>query len=462
MHSCLAVPLLLILVVPVVAQTHGAVIASDYITSAAVGRIDLDAPWTVTPDLEPVYNDARGRWHDGLVYILNRAGADNLQILDPEQDYATIEQFSLGLGRNVGDIAFLDDGTAYVSCYDTTELLHVDLAGGAILHVISTAAFADADGLPETGWLHRDGDRLFVTCERLDRDNWYSPVGDSYVLVMDVATREWIDCDPVTSGVQGIRLAASNPYCRPVVDGDRLLLGCVGFYGMQDGGVAVIDMTDLVSLGLEIDEAALGGDLACVASGPAGRRHVVVSDANFTTAVKAYTVGGAVTVVHQGVGFDHADIAYDGDFELFVADRRPGDAGVRVFDAASGAQLTSGPLATGMAPSSFILPPHGTETAVPDGLPVAAVTMAAPWPNPANPVTNVALVAPAGSVIELRVIDLRGRLVRRARVTAGADGRVAWTFDGRDGRGRNVASGVYRCVAQTRSGFAARSLTMIR
>jgi len=59
-------------------------------------------------------------------------------------------------------------------------------------------------------------------------------------------------------------------------------------------------------------------------------------------------------------------------------------------------------------------------------------------------------------------VDLRGRVVRRARVTADAVGQGVWSFDGRDQQGRAVASGVYRCVLQTPAGFAARSLTIVR
>ena len=441
-------------------QTHGVVLATDYVSTGTAGLMDLADPWTVTPDLAPTHADAVGRWHDGLLYVVNRAGADNIQVLDPGAGLAVVRQHSLGLGRNLQDIAFLDDGTAYVSCYDTAELLHIDPATGGILHVVSTAAFADADGLPETNRLyHRDG-LLYLTCERLDRDGWYAPVGDSYLLVLDTASRTWIDCDPVQSDVQGIRLAAANPTTDLVPAGDRLLVGCTGFYALLDGGVDVVDLDLRTSLGLEITEAELGGDLVGLTGGPDGRRHVVVSSPTFTTSVKAYRAGGGIEVLAAASAYDHAGLTWNGDGLVFVADRALGAAGVRVYDASSGAELTTGPIGTGLPPAAIILP---APTAVPViDLPGAGLSVAVPWPNPANPSTTVAFAAPAGTTVTLRLVDLRGRLVRQERVVTDAVGAGRWTFDGRGRDGRPVASGVYRCVVEGAGGFAARSLTIVR
>lgn len=458
---CLCFALSLVWCVAAAASTVGAVICSDYNASATVGRLQLGAPWTFTPNLRSVYHDAVAVWHDDLVYVVNRAGADNLQVLDPAQNFATIAQFNLGLGRGLKHIAFAQDGTAWVSCYDTAELLHVDPTNGAILHVVSTAAFADADGLPETSWLVVDEERLLVVCERLNRQHWYSPVGDSYLLVLDLATRTWVDCNPSLPGVQGILLAATNPYCEPVRDGDRLLIGCTGYYGLLDGGVDVVDLGGLVSLGLEVTETQLGGDLVDLVAGVGNRRHAVVSNTStFATALKVYTPGGTVTLLNQATGFHHADIAFDGDFQVFVADRRPGQTGIRVFDAASGAQLTSAPIATGLPPAYIALPSARPVSA--PALPLVSVALAPPYPNPANPRTRVAFTAPAGAPVDLRIVDLRGRLVRHATLTANAAGQGAWEFDGLDAWGRTVPSGVYRVVIEGAAGFDARSLTLVR
>jgi DNA-binding beta-propeller fold protein YncE len=444
------------------AWQEGVLVTSDYNSSGAIASFAREAPWSVIADRETVYADAVARWHDDLLYVVNRAGADNIQVLDPATGFATIRQYSLGLGRNLQDIAFDDQGEAYVSCYDTAELLRINPVNGQILGVISTAGFADADGLPETAWLLARGQRLFITCERLDRNHWYQPVGDSYLLVFDMTTEQWVDAAPGVPGVNGIRLAGTDPYGEPRRDGDHILVPCVGAYAVLDGGVDVVDVVQLVSLGFEITGAQLGGDVIDLTLGPDGRRLTLVSDPTFRTSIRRYDpASGQVVIVVQASGYHHADLAWDGDFQLFVADRTPLASGLRVYDALTGVQLTSAPIPTGLAPASFALPPSG-----PVGVPLvplaSALTLAAPWPNPANPLTTVRFAAPAGAVVRLRVVDLLGHAVREARVTAGEEGTGVWTFDGCDGQGRPVASGTYRVVGETPGGFAARALTVVR
>jgi hypothetical protein len=444
------------------AWQEGVLVTSDYNSSGAIASIARQTPWSVIADRETVSADVVARWHDDLVYVVNRAGADNVQVLDPAAGFATIRQYGLGLGRNLQDIAFDAQGEAYVSCYDTAELLRIDPVGGQVLGVISTAGFADADGLPETAWLLAQGDHLFITCERLDRNDWYQPVGDSYLLVFDMASEQWVDAAPEAPGVNGIRLAGTDPYGEPRRDGDRILVPCVGAYTVLDGGVDVVDTGQLVSLGFEITGAQLGGDIIDLTLGPDGRRHALVSDPTFRTSIRRYDpASGQVGIVAQASGYHHADLAWDGDFQLFVADRTPLASGLRVYDARSGAQLTSAPIPTGLAPASFALPTSG-----PDGEPpvplASALTLAAPSPNPANPLTTVRFTAPAGAAVRLRIVDLLGRAVREARVTADEEGTGVWTFDGCDGLGRPVASGSYGVVGETSGGFAARALTVVR
>ncbi|MBD3222040.1 hypothetical protein GF314_12445 [bacterium] len=442
-------------------QERAAVWATDYNTAAHVTGIDLQAPWSAGPlPGEPAYHDAVLRWHDGRVWVVNRAGADNVQVLDPAQGFDTVAQYSLGLGRNIQDIGFAPDGTAYVSCYDTAELLHIDPEDGTILDVISTAAFADQDGLPETGWLRVHDGRVFVSCQRLDRDQWYAPVGDSYLLVLDVDTGSWIDADPGQPGTQGILLAASDPYTPIAAAGDRLYVGCTGYYGVQDGGIDVIDPAALVSLGLEITESELGGDLVDLAL-TGETRHVVVADPGWVTHVQRYAPGQAPVTLLSGTAYDHADIAWDGDFQLLVADRRTSSPGVRVLDTVSGAELTTGPVSVGLPPAMIAIAAGEAPVGVHDA-PGAALAMSAPWPNPANPATSIRFGGPPGVTATVRVLDLRGRLVREVRVATDGDGRGAWVFDGRDQLGRAAASGVYRCVVETAGGYAARSFTIVR
>ncbi len=66
-------------------------------------------------------------------------------------------------------------------------------------------------------------------------------------------------------------------------------------------------------------------------------------------------------------------------------------------------------------------------------------------PNPFNPRTTLDFVLPREDRVQVRVLDMRGRVVRElmsARLPAG-DHTVVW--DGRDNDGRELPSRVYRC-----------------
>ncbi len=64
-------------------------------------------------------------------------------------------------------------------------------------------------------------------------------------------------------------------------------------------------------------------------------------------------------------------------------------------------------------------------------------------PNPFNPTTRISYELPSAGEVELGVYDAAGREVRRlVRGTLSA-GRHSVVWDGRDGRGREVSSGVY-------------------
>ncbi len=73
----------------------------------------------------------------------------------------------------------------------------------------------------------------------------------------------------------------------------------------------------------------------------------------------------------------------------------------------------------------------------------ALTALAPPMPNPANPRTVLRFRARAGEAAVLRVVDLRGRLVRtlHAGAATGAWQQVAW--DGLDAAGRPAPSGAY-------------------
>ena len=431
------------------------VLTTDYSTFGRLRGVAPGAPWTVTGDLATTPGDAVGRHHDGKIYVVGRAGSNILQVYAP--DGSLEREFSLGAGRNPQDIAFDTTGEAYVSCYDTAELLRVDVANESVVSVYSTAPWADSDGLPETAWMTAVDDVLYVTAQKLDRDNWYSPTGPGLLLVFDMATESF--ATPVT-------LVGADPYTQveQVRFGGvvQLRVGCAGFFGVNDGGIEAIDPATGLSLGYVVTEAELGGDVTAFASTAPGAIHAVISDAAFLTHLVHRDTNLAQTFpVASAGGYHFADLAWDGEGLLFLCDRNPAAPGLRIFDSLTDTELTGGPVGTGLPPFMMVLP---AATAAPAPLPtrLGGLEVGAPFPNPCNPLADIKLDGQPGAVVRLSVCDLRGRRLRSETVRLDDGGQRTWTFRGQDDAGRSLPAGVYRVIAQSETGFAARTVTLVK
>jgi outer membrane protein assembly factor BamB len=439
------------------------VITTDFATYGGASLVDRDDPWTVDIDHAVISSDAVGRWHDGLYYIVNR-GAANLQVLDPSQGYTTVYQVGLGTGRNPQDIVFAADGTAWIPCYDEAVLLEVDPADGAILATYSTAGFADTDGLPETSWVVRRGHLLAMTCQRLDRNNWWQPADTAQLLIFDLTTRTWVDADPAP-GIQGVVLDGINPSSKPepVGTGYEVRVGSAGQYGIDDGGVETVNLLTGQTTGLQVTESQLGGDLLDFVVSSPSRGYAIVSDSSFRTSLVSFDPrdGSGVETIAATTGYDLVDVEFDGTDQLYLCDRSLSGAGVRVFSTQTSAELTSAPLNVGRPPFLVVLPVDQALTAVPEIAP-DLLQVAALFPNPANPATRIEFTARPDAQVQLDVMDLRGRRLRRHVVRADSNGQGHWLFNGQDSSGRTLASGTYSILLVSDGISTSHTLSLVR
>ncbi len=98
----------------------------------------------------------------------------------------------------------------------------------------------------------------------------------------------------------------------------------------------------------------------------------------------------------------------------------------------------------------------------PEGTPLLMQPLLTASPNPFNPVTEIRWQLPDATGATLVIYDVTGRVVKHYDLGGRQEG--SWLWDGRDGSGRNVPSGVYFAALQN-AGFrrlALQKLTLIR
>jgi len=90
------------------------------------------------------------------------------------------------------------------------------------------------------------------------------------------------------------------------------------------------------------------------------------------------------------------------------------------------------------------------------------LSMSMPSPNPSSSTTSIRFLLPSSERVVVEVFDLRGRRVDRLvdeHMTAG-EHTIVW--DGRDGRGRDVGTGVYALRLSAGSIVQSRKVTLVR
>ncbi len=401
-------------------------------------------------DIEPIHSDAVVRWFGDYVYVLNRAGADNIQMLDWTDDsFNTIHQWSTGNGSNPHDIYVKSDGSAaYITRYDMTSVLKMNPNTGATMATISLAGFADADGIPEMDQVFHQNDFLFVLVQRLDRNNYYAPTGTSYVVKIDTNTDTVVDMDPGTPGVQATPLIRTNP-CSEIADpfNGRVWSSAAGYFGVNDGGVIEISPANPSVQTVILSETAAGGDILDVARLNTTRAYAIVANASFETVLIEFnpstgTKTGATIFNPHGYNLSDLEIGSD----LMVADRTPTNPGVRFFNMSDNTQILPNPLDVGLPPFDIldlILYCPAGDCGTPVGDAPRAASLGQNYPNPFNPETSIPFSLARAGRATLRVYDVNGEFVATLLDENRGAGEHVARWNGRDDRGVAMPSGVY-------------------
>lgn len=403
------------------AQDDIVTIATDF-TSGFLSTVQAEPPWSADENVAPTHSDARVRTRDRAVYVVNREGQDNIQILDADGGFSTLCQFSTGPSSNPSDIILVSDHKAYVPLYDEAELLVVDPAACEILGSVDLSSFADGDGVPEMDRGIFAAGRVFVGIQRLDTLGDYEPVPPSYLAVIDPETDTLVDADPDEEGVQGIELTGTNPFTEIQRDPDdlSLLVGSVGSFFSLDGGIEKIDPVSMTSLGWVVTEEELNGNILAFRVLSASQGFAVISDAGFNTCLVEFNpgTGSFVRTIFCTEGFLISQDVILHDGWLIIGDRDLGGPGLRIFDSVTGNQV-AGPVSVGLPPDDMAVL-HEFSAGAPDA--ASAFRLGRPYPNPASGWTTVSVELARDSRVVVSLVDPTGRRVAqfpRGRLPAG-------------------------------------------
>lgn len=435
------------------------ILCSEYdYTAGNLSLMSMEPTWEHDDCLEAMCGDAIARYYDGLIYIINRWGCDNIQVMDPLNGFETIMQFSTGSGSNPQDICVVGPNRAFVSLYEETGLWEVNPATGERTDVIDLAPLADPDGIPEMSGLAVSGNRLYVALERRNRDNYWLPEQPAYLAVIDLDSNTLLDMDAQSPGIQGIVLAAS-PYGMIITDpltGD-LLIGEVGLYGAVDGGVERIDPEAGSSAGLVVSEADLGGDLNVWTTAEGLHGFAVVIGSDWSTRVVGFEIltGDVRGVVTSTNEYAYTHLLVDpARGQLFVADRSYANPGLRIFSTVDYAPLTTGPIRVCLYPY-WLLGMHGPDSGV-DDWPIADRVRLEIFPQPATNLVSFRWPASTVAGSDLEILDVSGRVAARL---ATCEGRGIVTVDL---GGIRLAAGAYVARLRTASGTAVHAFRVLR
>ena len=321
-----------------------------------VQAIEADPPWGyATPALatgaQGVLQSAFGR-----VYHLSRHSGE-LLVIDA-RSFTVLASHDLGVASEPRDLAVVSPHRGYVARAKSSWLARIDLASGALSDVVDLGAFADGDGFPEMERMLAHEGRLYVQLRRID----FSPVPGRpeppLLAVVDLATEQLVDVDPVTAGVQAIELSGTAPrFAMQVLPVARLLLLSATGAFHDAGGIEWIDLDTLQSVGLLIPEfgGEVGADLGAFRMHSESQGYLAFStDLLLSSHLHAFDTAGDVDPTEHQVALDYF-------VPHLLLDRAgaqlywPEPGGLHVFDTATGARLTTDLIPLGGLPSDLAL-----------------------------------------------------------------------------------------------------------
>ncbi len=329
------------------------VTTSDY-TTGGLCVVDLAAGTASCASDANDDQDSVPRYVGCRAYVIER-GLGNIDVQSESDPLVTERTISVNQGAsgqsNPQDVVALPDGRVLVTRLYANSALVVDptLDEGGDAVEVDLSGFldeSDSDGYVDMSDAEVIGDRVYIALGRYFFDDDFAQqwAGSSLVAVVDAATLELVDMNETEEGVQGIELTFHNPTQLVALPSDVLAVVAGGAYGAEDGGAEMFMLPTGTRMA-SYAETLTGDQLAGIV--PVSSSIVYAVRAGFTPqtmqlASVNLTTEAATTLVTENV----IDAKLVGE-ELVVGTT----AGLLRHNAASGAAISTTPIATGALPT---------------------------------------------------------------------------------------------------------------
>jgi len=230
---------------------------------AFVQRFGTESPWAFNGDAIAVGGSPTLRIAGDRLYAVSYQDG-RVTAIDCTS-WSAVRDYDVGPQSHPLDIAVVSPEIAYLTRSDSTELLRLNLDTGVVEHALDLAGFTNPGGVLAAGMMAIDAGRLIVQVSRFDAPAVVAAVDPTgYLAVVDIATEQLVDVDPVTPGIQAIALQGTFAKYKMNVlrDPRRLYVSASGAY-FDEGGLEAVDLDALASLGLVVAESdgTTGADL---------------------------------------------------------------------------------------------------------------------------------------------------------------------------------------------------------
>ncbi|OGQ25793.1 MAG: hypothetical protein A3B79_04655 [Deltaproteobacteria bacterium RIFCSPHIGHO2_02_FULL_50_15] len=310
-------------------QRYAVVFGSNFldpIGSIATVAIKDDYPVQQNVVAPPPGSDAVLKTFDNTLYVVNRFGADNIQVVSSGNNFATQAQFSTGAGTNPQDILSAN-GLLYVTVLDAQnnpdrEDLQIFTNAGTLVQQVDLTPYTTDDGerLARASQMALVGSHLYILLQ--DLSGAFAADTNGKVVVFDLSTNTVLNV---------IQLEGRNPYAIKRLPGSsQLLVANTGVFvnfvhdlAGPDGGIEVIDTDTQQSLGIMMTDDDFGGYLGDIEIINSSLAYAIV-ESNRVASFNPNSNTILNANVYATPGFYLPDIHADGKGHLLITERGDG------------------------------------------------------------------------------------------------------------------------------------------